>query len=86
MDRFRIISHEARPKESKSHLIKTMIGIMSHQIFEYIPPGPVEWRIEIELLSRLIDQKRALGYPVAGEWFNIHTLKDLAMLKSYLEY
>ncbi|MHA2247129.1 MAG: nucleotidyltransferase family protein [Candidatus Hodarchaeales archaeon] len=86
LDGFRIISHEEKPNEPKSHLIKTMIGIMSPQIFEYIPPGPVEWRIEIELLSRLIDQKKVLGYPVAGDWFNIHTLKDLALLKSHLGY
>ncbi len=86
LDGFRIISHEERPKVPKSHLIKTMIGILSPQIFEYIPPGPVEWRIEIELLSKLIDQKKVLGYPIAGEWFNIHTLNDLAMLKTYLGY
>lgn len=86
MDGFHIISHEERPKEPKSHLIKTMIGIMSPQIFEYIPPGPVEWRIETDLLDRLIDQKKVIGYPVAGEWFNIHTLEDLKMLKSYLGF
>lgn len=84
LDGFHIISHEEKPKEPKSHLIKTMIGIMSPQIFEYIPLGPIEWRIEIELLSRLIDQKKVLGYPVAGEWFNVHTLEDLALLKEYL--
>lgn len=27
---------------------------------------------------------KALRNPVAGEWFNIHTLKDSALLKSYL--
>ncbi|MFX0084964.1 MAG: sugar phosphate nucleotidyltransferase [Candidatus Hodarchaeota archaeon] len=86
MDGFRIISHEERPKEPKSHLIKTMIGVMSPQIFEYIPPGPVEWRIETDLLDKLIDQKKALGYPVAGEWFNIHNQQDLVLLKSYLGY
>ncbi len=84
LDGFHIISHEEKPKEPKSHLIKTMIGIMSPQIFEYIPLGPVEWRIEIELLSKLIDQKKVLGYPVAGEWFNVHTLEDLALLREYL--
>ncbi|MFX0210944.1 MAG: sugar phosphate nucleotidyltransferase [Candidatus Hodarchaeota archaeon] len=86
LDGFRIISHEEKPKEPKSHLIKTMIGIMSPQIFEYIPPGPVEWRIEEELLSKLIEQNKVLGYPVAGEWFNVHTLNDLKILKSYLGY
>jgi NDP-sugar pyrophosphorylase family protein len=84
LDGFHIISHEEKPKEPKSHLIKTMIGIMSPQIFEYIPLGPIEWRIEIELLSKLIDQKKVLGYPVAGEWFNVHTLEDLALLREYL--
>lgn len=63
-----------------------MIGIMSPQIFEYIPPGPVEWTIEVGLISKLIEQKKILGYPVAGEWFNIHTLEDLEMLKTYLGY
>ncbi|MFX1538122.1 MAG: sugar phosphate nucleotidyltransferase [Promethearchaeota archaeon] len=86
MDGFRIISHDEKPEEPRSHLIKTMIGIMSPQIFEYIPPGPVEWRIEVDLLDKLIEQKKVVGYPVAGEWFNIHTLEDLAMLKSYLGY
>lgn len=86
LDGFRIISHEEKPKEPKSHLIKTMIGIMSPQIFEHIPTGPVEWRIEQELISKLIEQKKILGYPVAGEWFNVHTLDDLAILKSYLGY
>jgi NDP-sugar pyrophosphorylase family protein len=86
LDGFRIISHEEKPKEPKSHLIKTMIGIISPQIFEYIPPGPLEWRIEQELLSRLIEQNKVLGYPVAGEWFNVHSLDDLKMLRDYLGY
>ena len=86
MDGFRIISHEEKPDEPKSHLIKTMIGIISPQVFEYIPPGPVEWKIEIDLLNQLIDQKKVIGYPVAGEWYNIHTLKDLDLLKSYLGF
>ncbi|MFW9906226.1 MAG: sugar phosphate nucleotidyltransferase [Candidatus Thorarchaeota archaeon] len=86
LDGFRIISHEEKPKEPKSYLIKTMIGIMSPQIFEYIPPGPIEWRIEKELILKLIEQSKALGYPVAGEWFNVHTLKDLKLLRRYLGY
>lgn len=86
LDGFHIISHEEKPKEPKSHLIKTMISILSPQIFEYIPIGPMEWRIEIDLIAKLIDQKKVLGYPVAGEWFNVHTLEDLALLKEYLGY
>jgi len=86
LDGFNIISHEEKPKEPKSHLIKTMIGIFSPQIFEYIPLGPIEWKIELDLLSKLIDQKKVYGYPVAGEWFNIHSLEDLALLKKYLGY
>lgn len=63
-----------------------MIGIISPQVFEYIPSGPIEWRIKQELLSKLIEQKKVLGYPIAGEWLNIHSKKDLQMLKEYFCY
>ncbi|MHA2366609.1 MAG: sugar phosphate nucleotidyltransferase [Candidatus Hodarchaeales archaeon] len=84
LDGFRIASHDEQPEKPKSHLIKTMIAVFSNRIFEYIPSGKSIWRIEAELINALIKDKKAFGYPVVGNWFNIHTIEDLNQLKEYL--
>ncbi len=84
LDGFRIISHVEQPDEPQSHLIKTMIAILSDKIFEYIPAGDMVCRLEQEVINYLIKDKKAFGYPVAGNWFNIHTIDDLEQLRAYL--
>ena len=84
LDGFRIISHDEQPDQPKSHLIKTMIVVLSDKIFEYIPAGEMVWRLEQEVINRLIVDKKAFGYPIAGNWFNIHSIEDLDQLKKHL--
>ena len=85
LDGFRIISHDEQPDHPKSHLVKTMIAVLSNKIFEYIPAGDMVWRIEQEVINKLITDKKAFGYPVAGNWFNIHAIEDLEQLREYLK-
>ncbi|HKZ42507.1 MAG TPA: sugar phosphate nucleotidyltransferase [Candidatus Hodarchaeales archaeon] len=84
MDGVRIVSHVERPVSPTSHLIKTMIGIINPEVFDYIPNGDVRYSIEEQLISQLISERRCFGYPVAGEWFNIHDQNDLNQLEEHL--
>ena len=80
MQGFRIISHVEKPETPTSHLIKTMIGMLNPEIFDYIPDGNVHYTIEEEVIQQLIIERRCFGYPVAGEWLNIHDSNDLKLL------
>ncbi|MFW9995701.1 MAG: sugar phosphate nucleotidyltransferase [Candidatus Odinarchaeota archaeon] len=84
LDGFHIVSHIEKPKKPVSHLVKTMIGFFSPQVFEYIPAGDIAWTIEEQVIDKLVSERALLGYPVAGNWFNIHDHNDLDVLKKYL--
>ncbi len=57
----------------------------SPNIFEYIPAGKIKYTIETDIIQALINERRALGYLVSGDWFNIHTKNDLQQVEDYLK-
>jgi NDP-sugar pyrophosphorylase family protein len=85
LDGFYVVSHVEKPEKPVSHLVKTMIGFFSPQVFEYIPAGEISWKIEEQIIEKLIGERVLLGYPVAGNWFNIHDLQDLEIMRNYLQ-
>jgi NDP-sugar pyrophosphorylase family protein len=79
-----IISHEERPIKPSSHLIKTLIGVFSPEIFEFIPNGAMFYTIETDIIPNLINERKCFGYLVSGDWFNIHDNNDLIQLFQFL--
>ncbi len=77
MDGYKIIDYEEIPKNKKTNLISAMIGFMKKDIFNLIPPGNVNWNLQHNIFPKLAKEGKLVGYPVSGNWANIHTTKDI---------
>jgi len=77
MDGYKIIDYEEFPKKPKTHLISVFIGFMKSDIFDYIPPGDVAWSLQENIFSKLAKEGKLIGYPISGNWINVHTKKDV---------
>lgn len=77
MDGYKIIDFEEKPKRPKTRLSSAFIGFMKREIFDYIPPGKVYWSLQENVFPRLAKENKLIGYPVAGNWVNVHTKEDV---------
>jgi mannose-1-phosphate guanylyltransferase/phosphomannomutase len=77
MKGYKIISFEEIPKVPKTRLASVFIGFMKPDIFSYIPPGEVSWSLQENIFPTLAKQGRLVGYPVAGNWVNVHSAEDV---------
>lgn len=77
MDGYKIIDYEEKPKKPKTHLVAVFIGFMKPEIFDHIPPGEVFWSLQENVFPKLAKEGKLVGYPIAGNWVNIHTKEDL---------
>ena len=77
MDGFKIVNYEEHPKKPKTHLVCTFIGFLKPEVFDYIPPGNVFWSMQEHVFPKLAKEGKMFGYPVAGNWVNVHTKKDV---------
>jgi len=76
MKGFRIIKFTERPTKNPgiSHLINAGIYVMSPEIFNYIKHGFKS--IEIDMMPKLVEEKKLMGYSICGQWFDVGSLKD----------
>jgi len=74
---FRIIDYEEFPKVPKTHLISIFIGFMNDEIFDSIPPGDIHWSLQENLFPKLAKDGQLVGYPISGNWVNVHSRKDV---------
>lgn len=81
MEGSRIVSYEEKPEKLKSHLTSTFIGIFSPEVFNYIPPGEVYWSVQEHIFPKIAKEGRFYGYPIAGNWVNVHTKDDVLKVK-----
>jgi len=77
MDGYKIINHEETPKKPKTHLVSVFIGFIKSDVFNFIPPGDVYWSLQEHLFPKLAKEGKLIGYPIAGNWINVHTKKDV---------
>lgn len=82
MDGFKIVNYEEFPKKPKTHLISIFMGFMKSDVFNYIPPGDVSWSLQENLFPKLASEGRLVGYPIVGNWVNVHTKADVEKVKS----
>lgn len=77
MDGYKIIDYEESPKIPKTHLISIFIGFMKPDVFNFIPPGDVCWSLQKNLFPKLAKEGKIVGYPIAGNWVNVHSKEDV---------
>ena len=82
MDGYKIINYEEFPKKPKTHLISIFTGFMKRDIFNYIPPGEVNWSLQENIFPKLAKEGKLVGYPIAGNWVNVHTKQDVEKIIS----
>jgi NDP-sugar pyrophosphorylase family protein len=80
MDGYKIVNYEEFPKKPKTHLISMFIGFMKPEIFDNIPPGDVKWSLQENVFPKLAKDGKLIGYPISGEWVNVHSKKDVEMV------
>jgi len=85
MDGYKIIEYEENPKKPKTHLISIFIGFMKSDIFNFIPPGDVYWSLQEHLFQKLSKDGKLVGYPIAGNWINVHTKEDVEKVIKFRE-
>jgi len=85
LDGYKIVDYEEFPKKPKTHLISVFIGFMKKDIFNYTPPGQVKWSLQENVFPKLAKEKKLVGYPIAGNWVNIHTKKDVEKVKQIIK-
>jgi len=81
LDGHKIIDYEERPKRPKTHLISVFIGFMKKDIFNHIPPGEVYWSLQEHMFPKFAKEGKLVGYPLSGNWVNVHNLKDVEKVK-----
>jgi len=77
LDGYKIVDYEEHPKKPKTHLISIFIGFMKPDVFNFIPSGEVYWSLQEHLFPKLAKEGKLIGYPVAGNWVNVHSREDV---------
>jgi len=85
LDGYKIVDYEEFPKKPKTHLISVFIGFMKKDIFNYTPPGEVKWSLQENVFPKLAKERKLVGYPIAGNWVNIHTKKDVGKVREIIK-
>jgi len=80
MDGYHITSYEENPKSPKTKLSGVFIGFVRPDIFNMIPPGDVQWSLQENVFPKLAKEGRLIGYPIAGDWVNVHSKGDVENL------
>jgi len=76
-----IVFYEEKPKRAKTHLLSTLIGFLSPEIFNYVPEGDIACSLQEEIFPRLAEERRLYGFIFIGDWVNIHQKEDVNLIK-----
>lgn len=71
-----VVGFAERPTKnvSISHLINAGIYVMNPEIFDYIKPGSKS--MEIDVLPKLVKEKKLAGYSLCDQWFDVGSLEN----------
>jgi NDP-sugar pyrophosphorylase family protein len=86
MNGYKIVDFEEHPKKPKTHLSSIFIGFMKKDIFDNIPPGDVYWSLQENIFPKLAKAGKLVGYPIAGNWVNIHSKEDVEKARNMNKY
>jgi NDP-sugar pyrophosphorylase family protein len=79
----RIVKHE-EGKKGEKNLISAFAAVCDKKIFNYIPKGEIRWILQENVYPKLINQEKMSGYLLDTPIFNVHTEKDISILRKYL--
>lgn len=85
MDGYHITSYEENPKKPKTKLSGVFIGFAKPDIFNMIPPGDVHWSLQENVFPKLAKERKLIGYPIAGDWVNVHSKEDVENLSRLIK-
>jgi NDP-sugar pyrophosphorylase family protein len=85
MDGYYITSYEENPKKPKTKLSGSFVGFMKPGVFNKIPPGEVYWSLQENVFPQLAKERKLIGYPISGDWVNIHSEKDVENLSEIIK-
>lgn len=81
----KIIYYEEKPiNVAKTHLLSTLIGFLSPEIFSYIPMKE-HCSLQEEVFPTLVEKQKIYGFMFDGDWINIHNAEDINKVKELLE-
>jgi NDP-sugar pyrophosphorylase family protein len=85
LDGSRITDFEEAPKKPKTHLTSVFTGFMKMEVFNYIPRGDVFCSLQNDVFPKLAAEGKLIGYPVPGNWVNVHSNEDIEKINSIKE-
>ena len=77
----KIVFYEEKPEKAKTHLLSTLIGFLSPEIFNYIPDNETPCSLQEEIFPRLAEERRLYGFIFVGDWVNVHGVEDVKLVK-----
>jgi len=85
LDGYKIVDYEEFPKKPKTHLISVFIGFMKNDIFNYISGGESSCSLQYDVFPKLALNDKLFGYPIPGNWVNVHSKEDIEKINSIKE-
>jgi NDP-sugar pyrophosphorylase family protein len=83
---YKVVDFEEHPKKPKTYLSSVFVGFMKKGIFNHIPPGDIYWSIQENIFPKLAKDGKLVGYPIAGNWVNIHSKEDVEKARNMNKY
>jgi mannose-1-phosphate guanylyltransferase len=85
LDGSKITDFEETPKKPKTHLTSVFTGFMKMDVFKYIQSGDVFCSLQKDVFPKLAAEGKLIGYPVPGNWVNVHSKEDIEKINSIKE-
>lgn len=85
LDGSKITDFEETPKKPKTHLTSVFTGFMKMDVFKYIQSGDVFCSLQKDVFPKLAAEGKLVGYPVPGNWVNVHSKEDIEKINSIKE-
>ena len=85
VDGHKIVDYEEYPKKIKSHLRGMMVCFAEPNIFNYIPPGNIFCSLQEDVFQSLVRGRKMTAFMVSGDWVNVHTEKDVSIIRRLMK-
>jgi NDP-sugar pyrophosphorylase family protein len=58
--------------------------LQSQKFLINIPPLEIYWSLQKDLFPKFAKEGKLIGYPISGNWVNVHSKEDVEKVKSLL--
>lgn len=77
--------YEEMQEKAKTHLLSTLIGYFSPEIFNYIPAGDIPCSLQEEVFPKLAEEHQLYGFLFRGDWVNVHRQEDVELVRKLVQ-